>query len=259
MITTVVVDDEKYARERLGKIVSLFPDVQLVGQAANGPDAIRLISELRPELVLLDIQMPGCSGIDVVACLPRPRPAIVFCTAFDQYAVSAFDLAAVDYLLKPVSQERLREAVERVRSRKPHEGEAQIDRIVQNMRRPRIHLLARISDRYLVIPQCDVLYLSSDGGLTRVHTRERSLVLDPSLNQLQRCLDEQMFFRLSRHAIVNLDAVAEVRPLIGRLAEAVLKNGDKLEISRRRIKPLLEHLSGAPSSSRSARQNPGSV
>lgn len=250
MIRTLLVDDEKYARERIGKMLSLFPDVQIAGQAGNGPDAIRLISELRPDLVLLDIQMPGCSGIDVVACLPRPRPAIVFCTAFDQYAVSAFDLQAVDYLLKPVSQERLREAIERVRARNPEEGDAQVDRIVQSMRRPRIRLLARCADRYLVIAQSDVLYLSSEGGLTRLHTRERAFILDPSLNELQRCLDEQMFFRLSRTAIVNLDAVVEVRPLIGRLGEALLKNGVKLEISRRRVKPLLEHLSRVPSERR---------
>jgi len=247
MIRTLLVDDEKYARERIGKMLSLFPDVQIAGQAGNGPDAIRLISELRPDLVLLDIQMPGCSGIDVVACLPRPRPAIVFCTAFDQYAVSAFDLQAVDYLLKPISQERLREAIERVRARNPEEGDAQVDRIVQSMRRPRIRLLARCADRYLVIAQSDVLYLSSEGGLTRLHTRERAFILDPSLNELQRCLDEQMFFRLSRTAIVNLDAVVEVRPLIGRLGEALLNNGVKLEISRRRVKPLLEHLSRVPS------------
>jgi len=250
MIRTLLVDDEKYARERMGKMLSLFPDVQIAGQAGNGPDAIRLISELRPDLVLLDIQMPGCSGIDVVACLPRPRPAIVFCTAFDQYAVSAFDLQAVDYLLKPVSQERLREAIERVRARNPEEGDAQVDRIVQSMRRPRIRLLARCADRYLVIAQSDVLYLSSEGGLTRLHTRERAFILDPSLNELQRCLDEQMFFRLSRTAIVNLDAVVEVRPLIGRLGEALLNNGVKLEISRRRVKPLLEHLSRVPSERR---------
>jgi two-component system LytT family response regulator len=199
---------------------------------------------LKPDLVLLDIQMPGCSGIDVVACLPRPRPAIVFCTAFDQYAVSAFELAAVDYLLKPVSQERLREAVERVRSRRPSESEAQIDRILKNIHRPPVHLLARTSDRYLVIPQSEVIYLSSEGGLTRLHTRERCLVLDPSLNQLETCLDDQTFFRVSRNAIVNLGAVAEVRPLIGRLGQAVLNNGVRLEVSRRRIKPLLEHLGG---------------
>ncbi len=102
MIRVMLVDDEQAARERLRQLLAPIPGLEIVGEAADGEQAIERIVQLRPDLVLLDIQMPGCTGLEVAACLPAPRPRIIFCTAFDQYAVDAFELHAVDYLLKPV-------------------------------------------------------------------------------------------------------------------------------------------------------------
>ena len=115
-IRTLVVDDEEPARVRLRQLLSAIPEVEVIGDAEDGVQALERISELTPDLVLLDIQMPGCSGLEVAASLGRPRPAIIFCTAYDQYAVDAFELHAVDYLLKPVNRARLGAALERVLS-----------------------------------------------------------------------------------------------------------------------------------------------
>ena len=116
MIRVMIVDDEQPARDRLRRLLSGFDDIHIIGMAESGEEAIEFIDKLRPDLVLLDIQMPGCSGIEVVSSLPSPRPKIVFCTAYDRYALDAFELNAVDYLMKPVSRTRLASAIERIRS-----------------------------------------------------------------------------------------------------------------------------------------------
>jgi two-component system LytT family response regulator len=240
MIRALVVDDEDIARERLCQMLTSFADLAVAGEAADGEEAIQKTLELRPDLLLLDIQMPGVSGIEVAACLPRPRPQIVFCTAFDAYAVKAFELHAIDYLLKPVSLHRLAQAIERVRQGAPRD--ADLDRLTRAMPAAGARLLARSGGRYKVVPQRDVLYFSSEGGLTRLHTRDRAYVLDPALGVLEERLDASLFFRLSRAAIVRLDAITEVRPLIGGTADIVLNNGATLEVSRRRVRELLERL-----------------
>ena len=111
----LIADDEAPARTRLRQMLAAHPDVEIAGEAETGAQAMELAAELKPDLLLLDIQMPGSTGIDVAACLPEPRPHIIFCTAFDQYAVDAFELHAVDYLLKPISRARLAQALDRVR------------------------------------------------------------------------------------------------------------------------------------------------
>lgn len=250
MIRALLVDDEDIARERLRQLLSSITDLEVVGEAADGEDAIQKTLELRPDLLLLDIQMPGVSGLEVAACLPRPRPKIVFCTAFDTYAVRAFELHAMDYLLKPVSPHRLALAIDRIRQRAPSDADADVDRLTRAVPGASARLLARCGGRYKVIPQRDVVYFSSEGGLTRLHTRDRAYVLEPTLGDLEERLDTALFFRLSRAVIVNLDAVTEVRPLVGGTADAVLNNGATLEVSRRRVRELLERLGGPPAASR---------
>jgi two-component system LytT family response regulator len=242
MIRTLIVDDEAFARERLRELLSAVAGVEVAGEAANGEEALERIARLQPDLVLLDIQMPGPNGLEVAASLPRPRPRIIFCTAYEKYAVDAFEVHAVDYLLKPVNRIRLAHAIDRVREQPAVQAEAGVDRLTRTMldRRPR--LLARCADRIHIIPQTDVVYLSSDGGLTRAHTKERQYVLEPTLNDLEELVDPAMFFRISRSAIVNLDVVAEVHLLVGGTADVALKSGARLEVSRRRLKDLLDRL-----------------
>ncbi|RPJ57047.1 MAG: response regulator [Acidobacteria bacterium] len=245
MIRVVIVDDEEPARERMRLLLAAVPDVEVVGEAANGEQALARIGELHPDLVLLDIQMRGITGLEVAACLPRPRPRIIFCTAFDQYAVDAFELHAVDYLLKPVSRVRLAHAIERIRSKPESVAEADVDHVTDAIHGYCTRFLARCGDRLRIIPQQDVVSFSSEGGLSRVNTRERQFVIDPSLNDLEERLDPGLFCRISRAAIVNLDAVTEVRPMIGGIANVALNTGVVLEVSRRRVKELLDRLQGA--------------
>jgi two-component system LytT family response regulator len=245
MIRVLLVDDEQPARERLRELLRAIPDLEVVEEAADGEEATQKIVELRPELVLLDIQMPGISGLEVVSCLPHPRPKVIFCTAFDQYAVDAFELHAVDYLLKPVNRIRLAHAIERIRQEDPIKAEANLNRVTRAMPLANRRLLARCGDRYRVVPQREIVYFSSEEGLTRLHTRDREYVLDLTLNDLEERLDTAVFFRISRAAIVNLDSIIEVRPLIGGTADLALTTGAALEVSRRRLRDLLERMGGA--------------
>jgi two-component system LytT family response regulator len=244
MIRTLIVDDEEPARERLRELLAAVPDVEVVAEAGNGEEAIRKTVELRPDLLLLDIQMPGSTGLEIAACLPGPRPKIIFCTAFDQYAVDAFELHAVDYLLKPVNRIRLAHAIERARDRAPAASEAEIDRLTQAVAGRAVRLLARSGDRYRVIPQRDVVYFSCEDKLTRLHTRDKQYLLDPTLNELEARLDPALFYRISRSVLVNLDCVREVRPLAGGIADLTLSTGELLEVSRRRLRELLDRLAG---------------
>src|SRR5215510_11051315 len=152
-LRTLLVDDEQPARERLRQLLAASPEIDIVGEAEDGIQAIERIGELSPDLVLLDIQMPGCSGLEVAASLGRPRPAIIFCTAFDQYAVDAFELHAVDYLLKPVNRARLHAALERVGQLQAIERERQIDRVTRSGQPTPARFLARKGARFRVVPR----------------------------------------------------------------------------------------------------------
>jgi len=243
-IRTLLVDDEQLARERLRQLLQPFVDVEIVGEAGDGEEAIAKITELGPELVFLDIQMPGCSGLEVAASLSSPRPKIVFCTAYDEYAVDAFELHAVDYLLKPVNRARLEKAVARVREAAEDDAERErsLDRAGQAAGARPGRFLARRGGRFFVLPQNEVLYFASEGGQTKLQTRERHYWMQPTLGDLEQRLDPDGFFRVSRAAIVNLDAVREVLPLAGGQGEVLLVDDSRVEVSRRRFRDLIARL-----------------
>jgi two-component system LytT family response regulator len=239
----LIVDDEAPARARLRQMLASQPDAEIAGEAETGVQAMELAAALHPDLILLDIQMPGCTGIDVAACLPPPRPHIVFCTAFEQYAVDAFELRAVDYLLKPITRARLMQALDRVRALPAGEDRDQaLDLTTRGRRFPPSRFLARSGSRYLVVGESHVLYFASEEGLTCLVGDTARYWMDPTLNDLEKRLDPARFFRISRHALVNLNAVTEVFPLPGGSGEVALKNGQRLEVSRRRFRDLLAAL-----------------
>ena len=255
----LIVDDEAPARVRLRQMLGAHADVELVGEAETGVEAMQLAGALKPDVILLDIQMPGCSGIDVAACLAEPRPRVIFCTAYDQHAVDAFELNAVDYLLKPISRVRLSQALDRVRSLaagRPSDsplasdsplvskGAAALDRTVRSQRSGPARFLVRNAAHYIVVGESRVLYFASEGGLTRLVGDGAQYWMDPTLNELEQRLDPARFFRVSRAALINLNAVAEVFPFPGGSGEVLLKNGQRLEVSRRRFRDLLEALGG---------------
>src|SRR5580658_3661899 len=164
----LIVDDEAPARARLRQMLAAHPDVEVAGEADSGVQAMELAAAARPDVLLLDIRMPGPSGIDVAACLPHPRPHVVFCTAFDRYAVDAFELHAVDYLLKPISRARLEQALDRVRALSPAGGEMAVDGVVRSGRAGPARFLVKSASHYAVVPEARVLYFTSEDGLTRL-------------------------------------------------------------------------------------------
>jgi two-component system LytT family response regulator len=244
VLRVLLVDDEPLARDRLRQLLRPVEDLVIVGEAEDGEEAIEKIVELRPELLFLDIQMPGCSGLEVAASLPSPRPRIIFCTAFDQYAIDAFELHAVDYLLKPVTRARLAKAIEHARSIPPGNADEALNKVVGSERMHPRRFLARRGGRYRVVSQGEVCCFSSEEGLTKLRTRDHEYWIQPTLADLESRLNPASFFRLSRSSIVNLNEIHEVIPLTGGHGEVVLKSGIRLEVSRRRMKDLLERLEG---------------
>ena len=242
MIRVLLVDDEQPARERLRQILGGFDDVEVVGEASDGEQAVERIMQLRPDVVLLDIQMPGCNGTEVAASLSSPRPKIIFCTAYDEYAVDAFELNAVDYLLKPVSRARLKKALERVHDSTDQARDVSIDTAVQASGVFPTRFLAQRGRHFCVVPKQDVLYFASDRSQTKLQTAERHYWMQPALVDLERRLDPATFFRVSRAVIVNLDAIREVQHVDGGLGEVELTDGNRLEVSRRRFKEMLTRL-----------------
>lgn len=229
MIRVVLAEDELPARERLKRMLAAFPEVEISGEASDGASARALIESVKPDAVFLDIEMPGADGLLVAASLPSPAPAVVFCTAYDRYAVDAFGVKAVDYLLKPVTRARLAETIERLRERLP---------LTSN--EPARRFLGHKNGRIHVIPTADVICFASDGGLTRMRTKTEWLTIDPALNELER--KAPGFFRVSRAALVNLEAVREILPMTGGTGEVILSNGDRIPVSRRRLAELMERV-----------------
>jgi len=243
MIRALLVDDEQPARERLKQLLGAHADVEVVGEAEDGIQAAEKIAELTPDLVLLDIQMPGASGLDVAASLGRPRPAVIFCTAFDQYAVDAFELSATDYLLKPVNRARLAASLDRVRASASERGrDRALEGVTQAKGMAPTRFLARRGARFRVVPAAEVIAFTFVDGITHVVTATEQLTMQPTLAALARRLERSAFFQVSRSVIIRLDAVREAKPFADGTGEIVLANNHTIPVARRRWRELLARL-----------------
>jgi two-component system LytT family response regulator len=187
--------------------------------------------------------MPGASGLDVAASLGRPRPAVIFCTAFDQYAVDAFELSALDYLLKPVNRARLASALDRVRAAAPPAGrDRALDQLVQSHHLAPARFLARRGNRFRVVQAHEVVAFTFVDGVTHLLTTTEQLSMQPTLAALARRLGGDAFFQVSRNAIIRLDAVKEAKPFSDGTGEILLANGQTMIVARRRWRLLLQKL-----------------
>ncbi len=238
-IRTVLVEDEPPARERLRNALGEFTEIEIVGEADTGPTALQLIRHTAPHLVFLDVQIPVQSGIEVLKQLEE-RPEVIFTTAYDEYAIQAFELHAVDYLLKPYGRDRLREAVTRSieRIREPSSGRTNAERLI-DYERKRAEYLSRLCVQdgyhYAVLEVAAIDCFKTEEGLVfAVHGGERR-VIDASLTHLEGQLDPTRFVRIHRNAIVNLDRIEQIIPWgQGKLSVAI-PGGEKLFVSRHRI------------------------
>ena len=227
-IRTLVVDDEPLAIERLQILCAREPMIDLVGTASDGEAALRLIDALEPEMLLLDIAMPGLDGIGVAKAVEKleKRPAIIFCTAFDQYAVAAFDLAATDYLLKPVAQDRLGRAVNRVvERRKAAAEEPAASDHAQEFWVPHRSEMLRIAAQ-------DIDRIEAERDYMRLHVGARSFLLHQTITELERRLDPAQFIRLHRSTIVRRDRISRLSHDGMGVWHAVLADEERIRIGR---------------------------
>jgi two-component system LytT family response regulator len=231
---TLLVDDEPLARRELRRLLAPHPWVEIVGEAANVAEAQKAIESLRPELLFLDIQMPGGTGFDLLERLDE-APLVVFTTAFDRHAVRAFEVDALDYLLKPVEPERLEAALERVRSR--GDGVARGARSSREGAPSSLErLFVRDGERCWFVTMRDVRVLTAEGNYVTLEWDANRVLLARSLGSLERRLDPGRFFRANRQQIVNLDFVAGVELGLGGRLELRLRGGPHVEVSRRQAR-----------------------
>jgi two-component system LytT family response regulator len=223
VIRALLVDDERLARAELRRLLAAHPEVAIVGEAVNAADALAQIAALRPELVFLDVQMPGGSGFDLLAALDT-APQVIFTTAFDQYAIRAFEVSALDYLPKPIQAARLAAALRRAGAGAGRPAAAPAWG----------KLFIKDGERCWFVGLEQIRLFESEGNYTRVHfDGERPLMLR-SLSQLEEKLDPARFFRASRRHIVNLDFVRQVRPGEAGGLDLLLRGEQTVEVSRRR-------------------------
>ena len=233
-VTAVLVEDEREARLHLRQILSRVEWIEVVGEAGDGVAAIELIDRLRPGLVFLDVQLPERSGLDVLQAI-QASPEVVFTTAFDQHAVAAFELGALDYLVKPFGEDRLRKALERVRVRleQAHGDAATSERARATLAPPPLErLFARQLDRIVPIAASEILRVEAKGDYAEVHTAAGAYLMHISLTELAARLDAKRFQRVHRSHIVNLDAVQHIQPHDDRRLEIVLADGSSVIASR---------------------------
>ena len=253
-LRVLVADDERPARRFLTALLKSCQDVELVGEAANGEEAVSLITALRPHLALLDLQMPEGGGLDVVRRLPAEHmPLVAFVTAFDDHAIEAFELNAIDYLLKPVQQARLDSTLDRARERlarrEPPAAQAAAlsaagTAIERASRRPYADRLPlRHRDTVVLVPVRTIASIEADGELLTIRTAaNETYTVTHRLLALEARLDTRRFIRLGRGTLVNLDHVARVNPMPGSTYTVVLANGQELPVSRIQSRVLRETL-----------------
>jgi two-component system LytT family response regulator len=246
-VRALVVEDEAPARNRLVELLSRVDWIECLGAAENGDRAIALIDSLRPDLVLLDIQLPGHSGLEVLSRV-RHQPAVIFTTAYDRYAVSAFELEALDYVLKPFGEERLLVALRRARrALEDRDAESVRDRAARALTaaepagstvEPLARFFVRDRGRLVPVEAREIVRLEADDDYVRVFTRERSYLVYLTLNDFERRLDAERFIRIHRTHMVNLDAVQQIVPMDGGRMQVELRDGTKITASRARSRVL---------------------
>jgi len=237
-LTAIIVDDESPARGLIREYLTEFPDVEVVAECADGETAVTTIDRRRPDLLFLDVRMPGCDGIDVLQRV-RAVPLTIFCTAYEQYAVRAFEVSAVDYLLKPYDRARFNRAVERALERfaRPEDIAARLTRLAHALQRVRTHpqrLFVRSRGVIVPVEVAAIEWIEAQGDYAQIHAGEAYLA-GQSMNALEKLLDPQEFVRVHRSSLVNLRHVCHLRQTDTGSFVVELKSGTALPVSRSRV------------------------
>ena len=233
----LLVDDERLARAELTRLLDKFPEIEIVSEASNGEEAINLIEEHKPDLVFLDIQMPGMTGFEVLEHL-HVVPNIIFVTAYDEYALKAFEVNALDYVLKPIELSRLEKAIEKV-NLKNQEQDINTNKELSH----ESQIFIKDGEKCWFVKLDKVRMFESEGNYIRLYFDDSKPMILKSLNNLEKRLNNKEFFRISRKYIINLSWVEKVEAWFNGGLRVTLKTGEKLEISRRQTSRFKEFMS----------------
>lgn len=225
-IKTILIDDEPLALEELALMLAKHPTIEVIGTATNSIEAISAINALKPELIFLDINMPGRSGFELLEDLDEV-PHVIFVTAYDQFAIKAFDVNALDYILKPINKDRLADAINKIEKvespTKNKEEKLSIDK----------RIFIKDGDKCFFVPLSEIFLIESVGNYARVYYENKKPLLHKSLNYLEEKLPDTHFFRAGRQHIINLHFIKNIHPFFNNTLQAEMQNGEKIDISQR--------------------------
>ncbi|HEV7380458.1 MAG TPA: response regulator [Dyadobacter sp.] len=231
---TLIVDDERLARNELKRLLEPYTKIEIVGEAANAEEALVMIEDLQPELLFLDIQMPGKNGFELLTSIEGKSPEVIFTTAYDEYAIKAFEFNALDYLLKPIDNERLKETIHRI-----EENQSQPEALLpSNERAEKIlgetdQVFVKDGEKCWFVKLGKIRLFESMGNYVRLHFDDQKPLVLKSLNNLEERLDPNTYFRANRKHIINLQWIEKIEPWFSGGLLVTLQGGDKIEISRR--------------------------
>jgi two-component system, LytTR family, response regulator len=244
MIRAIIIDDERLARNELRKLLLDFPEIEVVAEAANAGEGIERIENMNPELIFLDIQMPGKTGFDMLSELDR-IPNVIFTTAYDEYALKAFEVNALDYLLKPVEPKRLADAIQKLHMQDEKDNGSMP--LSQNLNRSILsehdQVFVKDGERCWFVKLSEIRLFESVGNYAKVYFGPNKPLILKSLNSLEERLDEKTFFRANRKHIINLRLIEKIEPYFNGGLLLELKGGEKIEVSRRQTVKFKEMMS----------------
>ncbi len=234
--TCIIVDDEKLARDLLREYLESFDEIELVAECSKGSEAVEKINKLKPDIIFLDVQMPGMSGFDVLEEIDQ-EPHVIFTTAYDQYAIKAFEKNAVDYVLKPLDEERFRLAVNRALKRKKQENST-IDDLLHSLRGENkrssyeSHVFVQKSEKLFNLPVEEIIFLEASGDYTIITTKTDQFVSSSGIGKLEEILNPETFIRVHRSTIINLNSLKEIERHFNGGMVVKMQNGKSFPVSR---------------------------
>ncbi len=233
--TCLIIDDEKLARELLHEYLEGYPEIEVIGECAKGNEAVEKINKLKPDLIFLDVQMPGMNGFDVLEEIDH-EPYVIFTTAYDQYAIKAFEKNAVDYLLKPLDQERFRIAVNRALKRKTADT-GSIEELLRSIKSDRgknfeSHIFVQKSEKLFNLPVEEIVYLEASGDYTVITTKNDQFVSSSGIGKLEEIMDPDTFIRVHRSTIINLNCLKEIERHFNGGMIVKMQSGKSFPVSR---------------------------
>jgi two-component system LytT family response regulator len=238
----IIIDDERLARSELKKLLQDFPEVEIIDEATNAEDGIAKIESLHPDLIFLDIQMPGKTGFDMLSELEK-APLVIFTTAYDEFALKAFEVNALDYLLKPIEPKRLADALQKLHFSDVKENRTDAENINTSLLSENDQVFVKDGERCWFVKLSEIRLFESVGNYAKVFFGNNKPLILKSLNALEERLDEKTFFRANRKHIVNLSLIDKIEPYFNGGLLLELKGGEKIEVSRRQTVKFKEMMS----------------